>query len=58
MQVNNLKTYVMANVIHLVNVHDQLLAYIFSTMNFNFIINSLPIKKHFKLSIWQKKKIN
>lgn len=51
MEVNNLKIYVMAKVIHLVNVHDQLLAYIFPTTNFDFIINSLSIKKYFKLSI-------
>lgn len=44
MEVNHLKIYVMAIAIHLVTVHDQLLVYIFSTMNFNFIINSLPIK--------------
>lgn len=48
MEVNNLKIYVN----HFVHVHDQLLAYIFPTTNFNFIINSLPIKKYFKLSIW------
>lgn len=36
MEVNNLKICVMANVIHLVNVHDQLLAYIFPTTNFKF----------------------